>query len=299
MHFKRLTKIVLGLSVMVSGFAGVCQAQAAGDIAVKDGEKIAFLGDSITAGGWQSPSGYVHLVVSALASNDIKVAPIPAGVSGHKSDQMLARFNNDVISKKPAWVTISCGVNDVWHGANGIPLDRYKANMTAIVDQAQAAGIKVILLTSTMIREDANTAENVKLKDYNAFLTQLAAEKKCLLADLNADMQKAIAEGEAAGKKRGTMLTADGVHMNIRGDMMMATGILKAVGMNQAELAKAREVWLDIPNGVTLRQGLTARQYEVLEAQAAKEKISVDDLVKRMFDNKVGEFPHQLNNTID
>ncbi len=40
-----------------------------------------------------------------------------------------------------------------------------------------------------MIREDQATAENQKLLPYNDFLRALATEKKCLLADLNADMQ--------------------------------------------------------------------------------------------------------------
>jgi hypothetical protein len=28
---------------------------------------------------------------------------------------LLARLDAEVISKKPQWMTLSCGVNDVWH----------------------------------------------------------------------------------------------------------------------------------------------------------------------------------------
>jgi lysophospholipase L1-like esterase len=45
---------------------------------------------------------------------------VPAGISGHKSDQMLARLEKDVLSKKPRWMTLNCGVNHVWHGAEGV-----------------------------------------------------------------------------------------------------------------------------------------------------------------------------------
>ena len=46
--------------------SAVCwSAGAWGEIAVKAGQKIAFLGDSITAGG-MSPAGYVSLVVAGL-----------------------------------------------------------------------------------------------------------------------------------------------------------------------------------------------------------------------------------------
>ena len=51
--------------------------------AVKNGDSIAFMGDSITQGGWESSVGYVRLIMSALEANDIKATAIPAGISGH------------------------------------------------------------------------------------------------------------------------------------------------------------------------------------------------------------------------
>jgi len=92
---------------------------------VSEGQKIAFLGDSITELG-VGPHGYVTLVMKGLEANGVKAIAIPAGRSGHKSNDMLARLDRDVISKKPEWMTLSCGVNDVWHGVNGVPLDKYK-----------------------------------------------------------------------------------------------------------------------------------------------------------------------------
>ena len=89
---------------------------ALAQIPIKSGDKVAFLGDSITQQGKSSPSGYVNLVSSALAANGVKIEVIGAGISGHKSDQMLDRLERDVLSKKPQWMTLSCGVNDVWHG---------------------------------------------------------------------------------------------------------------------------------------------------------------------------------------
>jgi hypothetical protein len=51
------------------------------------GQKIAFLGDSITQGG-MGPTGYVSLVISGLKANGINAGCIGAGISGHKSNQM-------------------------------------------------------------------------------------------------------------------------------------------------------------------------------------------------------------------
>lgn len=214
-------------------------------IPIKSGEKVAFMGDSITQGGQNNHTGYVQLIARGLAANDVKIEVIGAGISGHKSNDMLARLENDVLSKQPQWMTLSCGVNDVWHGERGVALPDYQKNITAIVDKAQAAGIKVVILTSTMIHENPETPENKKLAAYNDFLRKLAKEKKCLLADLNADMQAAIAEAAKTQPKpaNGNYLTSDGVHMAPAGDRMMATGVLKALGLSKQELEKAMKAW--------------------------------------------------------
>lgn len=215
----------------------------AAELQVKDGQKIAFMGDSITAGG-AKPKGYVSLTIKGLEANGVKATAIPAGISGHKSNQMLARLENDVLSKKPDWMTLSCGVNDVWHGAKGVSLEDYKVNITKIVDQCQAAGVKVMILTSTMIKETQTNELNQKLVPYNEFLRTLATEKKCLLADLNADMQAAIAK--AGPDRKGNILTGDGVHMNPAGNEMMALGVLKAFGLSEEQLQKAQKSWAEI-----------------------------------------------------
>ncbi len=269
--------------ILATLFSAACLLQA--EIPVKPGDKVAFLGDSITQQGQGSPGGFVQLVGSGLAANAVKIEIIGAGISGHKSNQMLERLDRDVLSKKPQWMTLSCGVNDVWHGEKGVRLEDYKKNITAIVDNAQAAGVKVMILTSTMIREDQSNAENQKLIGYNEFLRALAAEKKCQLADLNAEMQAAIAEAAKTHPVKGNSQTVDGVHMASAGNVMMAIGVLKGFGLNATELAKAREVWLDVPNtsNVAAKMNLTQRQAQQLEKLAAARKTTVDAMINAEF----------------
>jgi lysophospholipase L1-like esterase len=226
----------------------VLHAEDGGKIVVQRGQKIAFLGDSITAAGARK-GGYCQLVVQTLNKEDLGVTGIYAGISGHKSNQMLARLEAHVLSKKPDWMTLSCGVNDVWHGARGVALEPYKKNITEIVDRAQAAGVKVMLLTSTMIKEDQSNGLNQKLVPYNAFLLRLAKEKNCLLADLNADMQEALKKFPADAPK-GKQLTGDGVHMNQLGNYMMAKGVLKAFGFTDQKLTAVESDWKTAPKPV-------------------------------------------------
>lgn len=235
------------------------------------GQKVAFMGDSITQFG-EGPAGYVTLVAQALEQNGKKIEVVPAGVSGNTSKDMLGRLDRDVLSKKPDWMTLSCGVNDVWHGVNGVALDPYQQNITSIVDQATAAGIKVVILTATMITEDQTTANNQKLVAYNDFLRALAAKDHLPLADLNAEMQAELAKQKAGTPGlKGNILTVDGVHMNGLGNEMMAVGVLKAFGFTDAQLAQAKESWMDLPGAMTLtvKAPVTVRQYLQLRTMAA------------------------------
>lgn len=138
----------------------------------------------------------------------------------------------------------------------GVPLDKYKKNIREIIETADAAGIKVMILTSTMIGEDPEKETNQKLIPYNEFLREIANDKNLSLADLGKDMHQAVAlipdvEGKAAmfgdpkyERNIKNKLTTDGCHMNKLGNIMMARGILKAFGMSEKKIAQAEESWL-------------------------------------------------------
>jgi lysophospholipase L1-like esterase len=233
------------------------------DLLVKSEEKIAFLGDSITQGG-NRKNGYITFVMDALNREGLKLTHIPAGISGHKSTNMLARLERDVLSKEPDWMLLSCGVNDVWHFTltlgnrkfEGVELADYQKNIRAIVEETLAKGIKVMVLTSTMIGEDPEKETNKKLEAYNDFLRELAKEKKLPLADLDREMRAALAKiPDEKGKARmygephydrmiKNKLTTDGCHMNTLGNIMMAKGILKTFGLSGEKIAAAEKDWL-------------------------------------------------------
>ena len=221
-------------TVLVAACA--CATCAFGELMVKDGDTLAFLGDSITQQGQNNPNGYVNLVIRALDAVGVGVKPVKAGVSGHKSDNMLSRLDRDVLSKKPAWMTLSCGVNDVWHQdrGRGVLLDDYKKNITEILDKCAAANCKVIVLTATMFeRKNAEKdAHNVKIAPYNEWLRAEAKRRNLPLADLNAMMWNAHKADPSV------RLTRDGVHMSPVGDRLMARGILEAMGVSAGDFER-------------------------------------------------------------
>jgi lysophospholipase L1-like esterase len=175
----------------------------------------------------------------------------------------------------------------VWHGARGVPLNEematngkydtnvvaargtYQKNITAIIDRATAAGVKPVILTATVIKEDLATPENARLAPYNEFLRQLAKERNLPLADLNAMFQERI---KAENKPNEKVLTSDGVHMNVEGNKLMAIGVLKAFGLDDGQLEKAKAAWssLEVKAKELAQQQAEARKAK--EAAKAKEK---------------------------
>ena len=220
----------LKLFAMVLSLIGPPPADSPKEFQLKPGDKIVAMGDSITQGG-----GYLREIDAVLARKypDLKIPKvINKGISGQKAENLVGRFDRDVVQLKPAFVTICIGINDVWHRL-GQPHDAkvlaaYKENVSKMVDAAQKAGIKVILLTPTLIQEDPNSEGNKRLALYVAAEKEIAAEKKCQLVDLHGMFLTALKKKPAG---QGNWLTGDGVHMKPLGDSVMAAGVLRAIGV--------------------------------------------------------------------
>ena len=214
--------------------------------------RIVCLGDSITQGG-EGPGGYVWLVRHTLATaySEHPIEVVNAGISGHKSTDMLARFQRDVSDKKPDLVTISVGVNDVWHAfrdfahnknypdgslPNGVPLDQYKANVEKMVVMAEEIHAQVVLLSTTVIYEDLSSPENARLVGYNKALKEIANRHHATFVDYQKPFQSLIKLYRKTTGLKSNFLTGDGVHMNGSGNQIMARELLKGLGVTEQTL---------------------------------------------------------------
>lgn len=218
---KNATLMSLFLFVVSSAFAG---------LPFVNGDRIAFLGDSITQLGADDPRGWVNILESRVRKEVDEVAFIHAGIGGNTSADMLKRINADVIRRKPTWVFFSCGVNDSPNPAAdnpGVPLDKYVKNVSTIFDKLDKTGAKIVVLSQTpVLEDDPNYGANINLVSYNAELKRMALERKYIYLDPGAAIRKAIAEKKDPKKRT---LTWDGTHLNNRGNAIFADVVLKGL----------------------------------------------------------------------
>ncbi len=214
------------------------------ELILKPGDQILAIGDSITQQG-----GYLRFVDAFLAEKypDLKLPPIRnAGIGGHKAENLINRFQKDVIAHKPTVLLLSIGINDVWHRANKphepMILAEYWANVDKMVEMAEKAGIKVILITPTVIKEDPESLENKRLRIYVEAEKQIARERNCPLVDLHKMFLSVLSKRPADVPAGKNWLTGDGVHMAPAGDALMALGVLRGLGVPAEKLAPTETV---------------------------------------------------------
>jgi acyl-CoA thioesterase-1 len=142
--------------------------------------RIVALGDSTTAGtpGWMSPvelppdgggdetSQYAYWLMKAHPDWEV----LNRGVNGERSDQILARFERDVIASSPKIVVIIAGVNDVYQGR---PPGHVTSQLRAMYDRAADAGIAV-LAGSIVPYNTATAAQNASMHAINAWIRRQA-----------------------------------------------------------------------------------------------------------------------------
>jgi lysophospholipase L1-like esterase len=211
--------------------------------------RIVTLGDSITQAGG-APGGYVtkigHALKALLPKQPIEIVNV--GIGGHKSNDMLARFQRDVLDKKPDLVTISVGINDVWHGytpehpsghgPNGVPLEAYRQNVAAMLEKAKAAKVRVVLFTTTIYEDEPGSSKNNRVAGYNDALRELAAQYGATVADQNAAFLAAWAHNR---KTDGGKLTTDTVHLAPAGETLMARTALLAFGFTRDQVSRVED----------------------------------------------------------
>jgi lysophospholipase L1-like esterase len=194
-------------------------------------KRVVFFGDSITEAGVR-PGGYISRLGEALKQKGLtgQYDLIGAGIGGNKVYDLYLRMEEDVLAKTPDIVVIWVGVNDVWHkqsSGTGTDPDKFEKFYTAIIKKLQAGNIRVILCTPSTIgeRTDYTNQQDGDLNKYSQIIRSLAKNYHCDLVDLRKIFLDYNLQHNPDNKESG-ILTVDRVHLNERGNQLVADSML-------------------------------------------------------------------------
>jgi len=196
--------------------------------------KVIFFGDSITQAGVR-PGGYITRIDSMCKEEKKSEAFefIGAGIGGNKVYDLYLRMDSDVLMKDPDIVIIYIGVNDVWHKASsgtGTDADKFEKFYQAIINELKAKQIKMILCTPATIGEktDFSNQQDGDMNQYSNIIRGIATKNKLPLIDLRKTFLAYNLKNNPDNKDRG-ILTLDRVHLNDKGNQLVADEMWKAI----------------------------------------------------------------------
>ncbi len=195
-------------------------AAPAADAPVMDGKTLVTFGDSITAlSTW--PRSVAKGVNMHLYNE---------GIGGNTTEQARARFERDVLSRDPDFVTISFGTND-FYPETGVPrvsVARYKENLQYFISEVRAVGGTPILITPPFMAPDAmgpdsmypnEGSSNKALDVFVNAMRDVASSTGTHLIDIHATCDN-------GGYNTDTFLIADGLHLAAQGNQVYTDTIV-------------------------------------------------------------------------
>lgn len=209
---------------------------ASGSAAFAAPEHLVAFGDSTTA-----TRGSLK-IYAAILDEKLDATITNAGVGGHDTGKARARFERDVLNRKPNLVVIQFGINDaavdVWKKPPAkdprVSKSDYETNLRFFIREIRKAGGKPILMTPNPIRwtpklktlygkrpydPDDDDGFNVLLRDYAEIARKIAGKEKVPLIDVYAEFQKRDVDS----------LLLDGMHPNAKGHELVAKLLLPVV----------------------------------------------------------------------
>ncbi len=206
----------------------------AADFALRDGDTLAFLGDSITAA-----RGYTKIVehYTVMRFPERRVRFINAGQGGDTAHGSLQRLERDVFAQGATVLTVAFGINDIGWGTKADDAHRqmYLDGIREIVTRSQKRGIRVFICSPAITAESPDTAEKGYLQlmtdDGLALARSLGAGTIDLTRGMR-DIQRRIVAANANEKdpKKHTRLHVDdGVHLNDLGQLAMGYAMLRGL----------------------------------------------------------------------
>ncbi|MDY0276495.1 MAG: SGNH/GDSL hydrolase family protein [Acholeplasma sp.] len=206
----------------------------------KKNDTVIFFGDSITdsnKSGVEGPyvwdalgNGYVNMVNSyyLLYHHDLNIRIINQGISGNRSQDLIDRFEKDVLSYNPNHVVLMIGVNDAWRTLDcpQIPVynmtdDKYRSNVEYLVKTMLEKNINVVLMSPFYMEPNKMNVLRQMIDRYGLIVEDIAKKNKLLFINLQEAFDKLLEEVSIF------TISGDRIHLNMAGNMFLRDQVLK------------------------------------------------------------------------
>jgi lysophospholipase L1-like esterase len=209
---------------------------------IEKGSKLVMIGDSITDCQRARPlgegypdglgRGYVSMVDAMLGAccPDRQIRVVNMGVGGDTVRMLKARWQQDVIKVKPDWLSIMIGTNDVWRQFDApdkpekhVYIDEFERTLEELIVGTKKQLKGLVLMTPFFIEPSTADAMRAMIDRYGMVVKKLAAKYGTILVDTQA------AFDDVLKRRDSSTLSADRVHPNQAGHMILARAFAKAV----------------------------------------------------------------------
>ena len=215
------------------------QAPAPGPLLLKEGDKLAIIGDSIT-----EQKMYSRIIETYLTAcvPELKITARQFGWSGETAEGFLRRMTNDCLRFLPTVATLNYGMND--HHYRTFDEENalwYRQKYSAVVAGLQDIGARIVLgspgcvgKVPTWTHSDAYTRDelNISLLAFRDIDIDIAKDLNTRFADVFWPMYKAGFEAQTRYGTDYNISGKDGVHPGWAGHLIMAYAYLRAMGLD-------------------------------------------------------------------
>ena len=210
------------------------------------GQTVLFIGDSISDYERARPVGeglfnawgrsYVADVGALLGCMypELGLRIVNMGISGNQVRDLEARWETDVMERKPDWVSVLIGINDVWRQfdcpympeTHVLP-EEFEATYARLIERTLPRVKGMILMTPYFMEPNRLDPMRARMDEYGAIVRRLAERYGLCFVDLQAAWDALFVHMHPCN------IAWDRIHPNQTGCMYIAKQFLGAVGADR------------------------------------------------------------------
>lgn len=213
-------------------------------------DRIVFAGDSVTDMESAQPVGeglfenlgksYVRIIENMLVAwyPELNIRVTNSGTSGNTSRDLLERYDRDVVSLNPDWVSVCIGINDVWRQFdspaipdNAVMPEEYKENVAKMILAVKEKVKGIFILSPYYMEPNIEDMMRKRMDEYVEISRSLSEEHGCIFVDFQNMYDRFLKI------RHSSSIAWDRVHPNQMGATLMAREFLSKCGFNYSHIS--------------------------------------------------------------